>query len=80
MIPARFFLAMEKPLLELELEDSEAMEPPLKQTRFATVDEDEIDQLLKDRLPLSTSRTTEKWLRVIEAYLKEKGIAVDLEQ
>ena len=63
--------------MELELEDSEAMEPPLKQNRFATVDEDEIDQLLKDRVPLSTRHTTEKWLRVIEAYLKEKGTTVD---
>ena len=25
-------------------------------------------------MPLSTRHTTEKWLRVIEAYLKEKGV------
>ena len=59
--------------------DSEdfSQERPLKVERFATISEEEVQELVRDRVPESTRRATDKWLRILQDYLREKGVSCD---
>ncbi len=52
--------------------------PPPKKARFATCGREEMDRIVDQRVPASTKQTTEKWLRVVDEYMKEKGMVWDL--
>ncbi len=52
-------------------------EPPVKVARFASVSDDDLVELVRDRVPQTTRRTTEKWVRIIHMYLSAKNITCD---
>ena len=52
-------------------------EPPAKKPRFASVTEDALEEIQTNRVAKSTRMSTEKWMKVVFEYLREKKIACD---
>ena len=52
-------------------------EPPAKKPRFASVTEDALEEIQTNRVAKSTRMSTEKWMKVVFEYLREKRIACD---
>ena len=46
---------------------------PVERKRFATVDEDEFQRILKENDSVNTRRATNSAVRTLQAYLREKG-------
>jgi hypothetical protein len=46
---------------------------PVERKRFATVDEDEFQRILKEKDSVNTRRVTNSAVRTLQAYLREKG-------
>ena len=46
---------------------------PVERKRFATVDEDEFQRILKEKDSLNTKRATNSAVRTLQSYLREKG-------
>ena len=72
------FLVMACPTFDFEFDEGEVMEPPKKKSRFVTVSEVELDELDRKRVPDSTRKTTQKWIKALTEYCKDKGVTCDL--
>ena len=66
------------PTFDFEFDEEEVMEPPKKKSRFVTVSEVELDELDRKRVPDSTRKTTQKWIKALTEYCKDKGVTCDL--
>ena len=55
-------------------------EPKEKRPRFAqSLDEADIDVIIRDRCPANTRRTTEKWVKALDDFVREKQLSIDIE-
>lgn len=51
----------------------------VERKRFATVDEDEFQKILKEKDSVNTRRATDSAVRTLQAYLREKGLSENFE-
>eukprot|EP00117_Sycon_ciliatum_P047134 scpid32472/ scgid33697/ len=70
--------------LDLEEEEEEVAdialgsEPPAKKARFAESTLQDVANIIESRVPISTKRTTEGWVKVFEEFCKQRKLAVNL--
>ena len=65
---------------EWRKEESSSEPPPPKVARFAlnSFDRDDVAKLIDQRVPASTKRTTNQWLKMFESYCADAKLSVNL--
>ena len=72
-------MSYQRPNLDLQPEvDLEVEQIPAKRARFVSVADGDISEIIASRVPQTTKRATEGWMKVFADYCKAKDIAVDL--
>ena len=72
---------MSSPVFDLDFSTMDSnSEPKEKRPRFAqSLDEADIDVIIRDRCPANTRRTTEKWVKALDDFVREKQLSIDIE-
>ena len=64
--------------VEWRKEESSSEPPPPKVARFASNSLDDVAKLIDQRVPASTKRTTNQWLKMFESYCADAKLSVNL--
>ena len=64
--------------VEWPKEESSSEPPPPKVARFASNSLDDVAKLIDQRVPASTKRTTNRWLKMFESYCADAKLSVNL--